>query len=148
MDNTFTNTYSSSPALTQSTPSAGLAFAILTLYFIYLILAIIVIVAMWKVFTKANKPGWAAIIPVYNTWVLFEITGYPAWWSILSLVPFVNIFPAVMVIIATFKLGKLFGKSTAFSICLILFPFVTYPILAFGSSKFEGSANPQQPLAS
>ncbi len=145
MDNTF---YHGSPALTQSTPSAGLAFAILTLYFIALFLAIVVIVANWKVFTKANKPGWAAIIPVYNVWVLFEITGYPAWWSILSLVPFVNIFPAVMTIIATFKLGKLFGKSTAFSICLILFPFVTYPMLAYGKAQFQGSTTPQQPLAS
>ena len=42
-----------------------------------IISAIILIAAMWKVFTKAGKPGWAAIIPIYNIWVLLEIAGKP-----------------------------------------------------------------------
>ena len=40
---------------------------------IALICAVIVAIAQWKVFEKAGKPGWAAIIPFYNTWVLFEL---------------------------------------------------------------------------
>ena len=52
---------------------------------IAVILGIINIVAWWKTFTKAGRPGWAAIIPVYNYWVLFEISGKPGWWSLFSL---------------------------------------------------------------
>ena len=46
--------------------------------FIFLMLAIVIflIVATWKMYEKANKPGWAAIVPIYNIIVLFEIIGY------------------------------------------------------------------------
>ena len=33
---------------------------------IELSIAILTIVANWKVFTKAGRPGWASIIPIYN----------------------------------------------------------------------------------
>ena len=50
-------------------------------------LAIIVfdIVVRWKVFKKAGKEGWEAIIPYYNSWVYFEISGYPGWLGLLGL---------------------------------------------------------------
>ena len=31
-----------------------------------IVYAIFQFAAMWKVFTKAGQPGWAAIIPIYN----------------------------------------------------------------------------------
>ena len=31
-----------------------------------LAVAAFLIAAMWKIFTKAGQPGWAAIIPIYN----------------------------------------------------------------------------------
>ena len=37
-----------------------------------LLIALLVIVAMWKVFTKAGRPGWATIIPIYNTVLLVQ----------------------------------------------------------------------------
>lgn len=42
-------------------------------------------------------------------------------------------------IIAYYKLAKLFGKSDGFAVCNVLFPIVTMPILAFGSSTFQGT---------
>lgn len=110
------------------------------LYIPLVLLVIFIIVALWKVFQKAGKPGWAAIVPIYNTWVLFEITGFPGWWAILSLVPFVSIFPAVVAIIATFRLAKLFGKGTGFGLGLIFLPFIFFPILGFGKATFQGTA--------
>jgi hypothetical protein len=48
-----------------------------------LTLALFVIVAMWKVFTKAGQPGWGAIIPIYNVYLLCKIAGKPGWWVML-----------------------------------------------------------------
>lgn len=54
---------------------------------IYLAIIVLMIASMWKVFTKAGKPGWAAIVPIYNIIVLLQIVGRPTWWIILFLIP-------------------------------------------------------------
>ena len=38
-------------------------------------LSILMIVSIWKIFKKAGKKGWEAIVPIYNTIVLLEITS-------------------------------------------------------------------------
>ena len=48
-----------------------------------LALSLIVVAGFWKTFTKAGKPGWAAIIPIYNVVVLLQIAGRPVWWILL-----------------------------------------------------------------
>ena len=53
---------------------------ILVVYFAILIL---MIVSLWKVFTKAGQPGWACIVPIYNVIVLLKIAGKPLWWILL-----------------------------------------------------------------
>ena len=64
--------------------------------------------AGWKVFTKAGQPGWAILIPFYNTYVLLKIVGRPGWWLVLMFIPLVNI---VIAIIVAIDLAKSFGKS-------------------------------------
>ena len=39
------------------------------------VLALIIIIAWWKVFTKAGHPGWACLIPIYNLYILIKIAG-------------------------------------------------------------------------
>lgn len=128
---------------TTSSDAAATAAGMMAIFFILmipvLIVLVVMIISLWKVFQKAGQPGWAAIVPVYNEWVLFEIVGYPGWWALLSFVPFVNFFPAVMAMISYYKLAKLFGKSDGFAICNIFFSYVTMPILAFGKSQFMGT---------
>src|SRR5437868_2773500 len=58
---------------------------------VFLVVMLFIIFSMWKVFTKAGKPGWGAIIPIYNVVLLLEIVRKPTWWIILCLIPFVNI---------------------------------------------------------
>ena len=41
-----------------------------------MIVAILGIIAMWKLFTKAGDKGWKAIIPVYNAY-----TAYKLFWN-------------------------------------------------------------------
>ncbi|HWT55828.1 MAG TPA: DUF5684 domain-containing protein [Candidatus Microsaccharimonas sp.] len=140
-----TFTYTTTTTTTTS-PNMG---ALLAIYGVVLLIAIpLIIIPLWKIYKKAGKPGWAAIIPVYSTWVLFEITGFPAWWSLLTLVPFVNLFPAVVSIMAVVRLAKLFGKSTGFGVLAIFFPWICYPILGYGSAQFNGgtSTTPFAPM--
>lgn len=117
--------------------SAGLLLGVYLAFFLLLIP--LIIIPLWKIFKKAGKPGWAAIIPVYSTWVLFEIVGYPGWWAILSLVPIVSIFPAIMALVAYFKLAKGFGKTDLFAVMTVLFPWVCLPILGYGKATFGGN---------
>ena len=60
------------PTTTQAGAGLG-AIGIL-----YLALIVFLIVTMWKIFTKAGKPGWASIIPIYNVFVMLDIAGKPA----------------------------------------------------------------------
>ncbi|HKB80002.1 MAG TPA: DUF5684 domain-containing protein [Thermoanaerobaculia bacterium] len=109
----------------------GGAFGLVWLAFIVLMIA-----ALWKVFTKAGEPGWAAIVPIYNIIVLLKIVGRPLWWIVLMLIPFVNI---IIAFVLAFDLAKRFGKGAGFGIGLIILPFVFYPILAWGDSRYSAA---------
>ncbi len=105
---------------------------------IYLVFLILMIVAGWKVYVKAGKPGWAYIIPFYNIIVLLEIVGKPWWWLLLMIfLPFINIIFAIW---ATNLLAKSFGQGVGFTLGLIFLPFIFYPILGFGGAKYQGPA--------
>jgi len=102
-----------------------------------IVLWVIMVIANWKIYTKAGKPGWAAIIPIYNVIVLLEIVGKPVWWIILFLIPCVNIIFAVWTVNL---LSKSFGQSEGFTVGLLLLSFIFYPLLAFGNYQYQGPA--------
>ncbi|NOZ34944.1 MAG: hypothetical protein GXO80_06565 [Chlorobi bacterium] len=104
---------------------------------IYLAFLVFEIAALWKVFVKAGKPGWAAIVPIYNLIVLIEITGKPLWWFILFLIPFVNYIFIVWVINLV---SKSFGKEVGFTLGLIFLAPIFWPILGFGKAEYKGPA--------
>lgn len=101
----------------------------------YLIVLVLMIAGMFAMYSKAGKPGWASIIPIYNIIVLLEIVGRPSWWFLLFFVPVVNLIVAILVVI---DLAKSFGKGTGFALLLIFLPFIAYPMLGFGSAKYLG----------
>ena len=120
----------------QSDSGAGIMGGGMTLF--ALAVAVVCIAAFWKVFTKAGQPGWAAIIPIYNVYIMLKIVGRPAWWLILFLIPLVNI--AIAVIIAI-DMAKSFGQTPAFGIVLLFFlSVIGYLILGFGSARYVGPA--------
>ena len=100
---------------------------------LYLAVVILTVAGAWKVFVKAGEPGWAVLIPLYNTYILLKIAGKPWWWLLLMLVPCVGVVVAVMAVVA---LAKTFGKGVGFAIGLILVPFICYPMLGFGSAQY------------
>jgi len=91
----------------------------------------------WKIFEKAGKPGWAAIIPIYNVIVLLEIVGRPVWWILLLFIPVVNI---VVGFLLALDLSRSFGHELAFALGLFFLGFIFYPILAFGADTYRGPA--------
>jgi hypothetical protein len=98
-------------------------------------------ICLWFVFKKAGRHGWQALIPVYNSWVLFEMGGKPGWWSILALIPIVSIVVLVMLVLAYIEIAHRFGKSDLFGVFgLVIFGFIGFPILAFGSARYTAPA--------
>ncbi len=102
-----------------------------------LILVALAIVAYWKIFTKAEQPPWAAIIPFYNVIVLLRVVGRPWWWLFLFLIPLVNL---VVLVIVSYDLAKSFGHGMWFTVGLVFLPMIFALILAFGSARYLGPA--------
>ena len=98
-----------------------------------LIVMVLMIAGLWKVYSKAGKPGWASIVPIYNLIVWIQIVKKPLWWIILCCIPLVNLYPAVVM---THRISRSFGKGVGTTIGLIFLPYVFYPMLGFGSAKF------------
>jgi len=90
---------------------------------------------MWRVFAKAGQPGWAAIIPIYNIYIMTKIGGKPGWWVLMMFIPFVNY---VFIVWLYNMISKSFGKDEGFTVGLVLLGIVFWPILGFGDAKYKG----------
>ena len=128
--------------MTNSTLGASLLGGIgAGLLILYIAIIVLLIAAEWKIYTKAGKPGWAVIIPIYNIIVLLEIVGKPWWWIFLFLIPFVNI---IFMIWMINLLSLSFGKGTGFTLGLLFLGIIFYPILGFGSAQYVGPAGKKE----
>ena len=114
--------------------SSGGAFF---LFIIYLAVIVLEIAGWWLLFAKAGRPGWGAIIPVYNVYLMCKISGRPGWWLILFLIPFVNI---VIAIIVAIDIAKAFGKDALYGVGLAILGFIFAPILGFGDATYTQPA--------
>ena len=101
------------------------------IYLIALIISLIRVISLWKIFVKCGKPGWAAIIPIYNIIVLLEIVGKGPITILLLCIPFYQIYVTYKIYEA---LALKLGKSSGFAILLLLFPYIGLPILAFSKN--------------
>ena len=102
---------------------------------IVLAIAVLQVAGMWKVFTKANKPGWAAIIPIYNLYVMLDI-GDNAWrWLPVLLLPLVNIYALYRIHAGV---ARAFGKGIGFGLGLAFLGPVCFPVLGFGNYRYTG----------
>lgn len=130
-------------AVAEASPGSLLPFILAAIG--VFILAILVIVAIlfisgWKLFQKAGKPGWAMLVPFYNTVTMLRIARRPVWWIVLMFVPFVNIVVSLFVLR---RLAGVFGKGRWFTVGLFFLPFIFFPILAFGSAAYAPEAYPE-----
>lgn len=102
---------------------------------IYIAIIVFLIAALWRVFTKAGQPGFLAIIPIVNIFILIQIAGKPWWWFLLLLIPFVNF---VIIILVWHGVSTNFGKGAGFTIGLLLLSPIFLPLLAFGDAQYQG----------
>ena len=93
-----------------------------------LLIGALMLASLWFLFKKAGEPGWAAIIPVYNSFELFKITWGNGWMFLLLLIPIANIVIGIMTYI---KLAQAFGKGGGWACGLIFLGFIFLPIMAF-----------------
>ena len=100
------------------------------------VVMLLMLAAMWKMFTKAGEPGWAILIPIYNLYVMCKIAGRPGWWLLLMLIPFVNFIVAIILYV---DIAKNFGNGAGFAIGMLFLPFIFFPILGFGSAQYQGA---------
>lgn len=103
-----------------------------------LLFAALWIVALWFVFERAGRHGWAVFIPIYNAITFFRACGKSGWWVLLMLIPVANL---VLYIIALAELSRRFGRGGGFTVGLFFLPIIFFPILAFSDNTYT---NPNQ----
>lgn len=110
------------------------------------------LVGLWKMFVKAGQPGWAALVPVYNLYVLLQIVGLPIHWFyyfvILSLVsvviPPLGMFTSIGSLVLSFYVVRLllraYGQSAeTINVIINLFvPFILTYRAGFGPAQYLG----------
>lgn len=129
--------YDYSTTTTSVDPATSGALGVFfIIYFIVVFgIALLAIIGLWKTFLKAGRPGWGAIVPIYNSYLLIVTAGKPGWWLLLLFVPFVNI---IIFILISLALAEAFGKSVVFAIFgLMIFTPIGYLMLGFGEAKYK-----------
>lgn len=89
-----------------------------SLFYILGFMAVLSIVALWRLYDKAGQPGIAAIVPVWNMVVFMKIIGRPAWHILLFLIPVYGqlyLIPKVWI-----ELCQSFGKRTVLDYVLVI----------------------------
>lgn len=131
------STYSTYPYTTSTSVAAAAGIGAFFTFFLFLCIAawvVLVIVAQWKIFKKAGKDGWKALIPVYNSYTMLQILNMEPMLCFLSLVPGAQF---MLGIVMSVKLAKSFGKGTGFAVGLILLAPIFEMILGFGDAKYK-----------
>jgi hypothetical protein len=122
---------------------------------------VLLVIANWKIFTKAGEAGWKSIIPIYNGYILYKISWKPMYFflnillvvisvclsgvtdsSIIAAVAWiVTVAMFAMNVILWYKLAKAFGHGIGFTIGLFLLNPIFMLILGLGSSQYVGNNN-------
>lgn len=108
-------------------------------YVMYFAIYAFMVAGMWKVFQKAGHPGWAAIIPIYNIYILTKIAKKPGIWVLLMIIPLVGL---IFYILLSISVARQFGKGTGYGVGLALLSFIFWPMLGFGEDKYQNLPAP------
>lgn len=125
---------------------------------ISLLISVLLLASLWRIFQKANKPGWYALIPIFNGVVWFDVVQFPRWWLLFpvfsSLTTILWVFgpeaalftqvlysaavvlSAVLYAAHSVFLARAFGQGIPFAVGIVVLPFVFLPVLAFSAMKY------------
>ena len=143
-----TTSYNTASADALGSMLAGLGIAMVFVWIIAIAAAVLELVALYKMFKKAGRKGYESLITGHNLFVEFELAGINPIWilgivfgSVVCIIPFLGLiaYCAFLIFIEIWlniRLAKAFGKETGFGVLMAFFPYVMYPILAFGDAKY------------
>ena len=134
-----------------STILGGSIILILILGLFVIAFLTVYIIGLWKLFQKAGKKGWEAIIPFYNTYILTEIAGLNWWYFLIaisgrivtivgldSLSWIANIASIVVNFFIFYNIAKKVKKEpTGFAIASIFISRILIIILGFSKDEFD-----------
>jgi len=104
---------------------------------LYLIITVIFfllsVIGLWGIFEKAGQKGWYVIIPFFNWYIWLKLIKKPLWWYIFLLIPFINVFMILLMIVELVKCFNKFGLGQ--QALGVLFPFIYLPYLAFSPQE-------------
>lgn len=104
-------------------------------FLFFVAFAVAVVVAQWKIFEKAGEPGYASLIPFYNSYILFKIVYGEGWKFLLCLIPGLNYIIAIAVNV---RLAQVFGLSTVHQVLMVFLTPIEYLIIAFSDTRYMG----------
>ncbi|MBQ3475632.1 MAG: hypothetical protein IJH20_05630 [Bacilli bacterium] len=130
----------------------GIGIGILTfLILLGIAVWIFTTVYRWRLFIKAGKNGWEAIIPFYSGWTLYEISGFPGWMSLIwigTMLPGVRYLighaTIALSIVTSLSLCKKFNRKGNYWILVALLPIVGQAIIAFSDDKYDKTKGEQK----
>lgn len=152
---------------TQEAAAAG-ALIGMFMYIMLLGLAaiVLIVIARWRIFTKAGEEGWKSIIPIYNEYTMYKLvwdvnqfwiyfglgfagsalstlanSGDSTNWFLTILASAATIAGIVWYVRFNIAKARAFGKGAGFAVGLIFLPFIFELILGFGNARYLG---PQQ----
>lgn len=104
---------------------------------IYMILSILFFIlslaGLWKIFEKAGRQGWEALVPLYNFYIWLKIIKKPLWWYIFIIIPYINVFTLLLMVVETLKCFRKDGLGE--QALGVLFPFLFLPYLGFSPNE-------------
>ena len=113
---------------------------------ISIIMYVLQVIALWRIFEKADESGWKSLIPIYNYYILCKIVHYSFWIVVFSIVilfiPIIGtliglLLLGISILLINYKLSKHFGHGILFALGLLIFSSLFYLILGFGKSKYR-----------
>jgi len=104
----------------------------------------IITIFAWPIFEKAGVPGWKTLIPFYNLYVWLQIIDKPLWWYIFLIIPFINVFMVMLMIVETVKC---FNKHALWEQGVgVILPFIYLPYLGISPNEKYISADKREKI--
>ena len=100
-------------------------------YSLFVILFVVLKIALYRLFEKAGRKGWEALVPIYSDYIWLKIIGKPLWWTALTLIPVLR---TVVKVQMNIDLAIAFGKYGFWQqAAAAIAPFLYFPKVALTS---------------
>lgn len=87
------------------------------------------LLGLWLVFSKAGIAPWKSLIPIYNIILWIKLCGKDWKWYIYFLIPAVNVFTFLLLVVETCKCYRRYGfVEQTFA---VIFPWIYLPCIGF-----------------